>query len=1057
MSKHIYVRICALAAILLGMLACGNWNREGNTTRRPISYSVTATAGPGTSVTPATRTVTAGATTTFECTLLPGYSNLTVTGGNGTLNGPTYTTGPINADTAITLSATPDPIQYTVTANAGPGTSVTPTTRTVTAGATTTFECTLLPGYSNLTVTGGNGTLNGPTYTTGPINANTAITLSATPDPVQYTVTASVGAGTFVTPTTRTVTAGATTTFECTLLPGYSNLAVTGGNGTLNGTTFTTGPINADTIITTSATLDDPTVYFSEDFESGTTDNWDLTPNADGAFTVESTTDYQGATTKALKYTAGSTASNAVIALLKNSVWTAKVGSKTDYYVEARIRPLANGILGNKQLYMVARYTDGSNWLLGGLNVQSISSNSYVETGNMTSGTLTRAVRVLRTIGSDTAWYKVRLEVSASTQTIYMDGEELGTTTIPTAITGGRIGLFTNNKSFYIDDIKVGDPSVKPVLLSISPNDATYVAEGGDSDRTITVTASKNDGTSDDFTVVSDDPSVVSVTKGMTSGTATPVLLKPIAAGATDIRFTSNSDPALVRTIAASISPQYVDSPATYALTSSQVYPAPAATTAYPDDKLTLTFDSTPTLGTAGTIRIFKASDDSQVDRIYLSHESDTLGLNGSYRRGVATSPIRIDGNTVTITPHSGKLAYGTAYYVGISSTAFTGANLNGHPFDGIGKPAGWTFTTRSTQPDPAATTLTVGPANDTTADYHSVQGALNHVMANPSVSTPTIHISNGIYNELLFLCNRPNVTIEGESRAGVIIHYNNYETLNSGSGVSATGTPLSGGGRSVFMVENCDLLTLNKLTLKSTHLRSSVYSNQAEVLYFKSTTSTQSSGHRLIANNANFYSEQDTLQLQGYTWFYNTKVSGNIDFIWGNNYASLFEDSTIEILGDSQYPASISEYANGTGGYLVQARTYPGGKGFVFLNCNLTYADGPSGVHVATGANASSYLARAASGTWVDNVAYIDCRMDSHIAALGWASGVVGNPAPNPATPTSSAGWREYGSMDPSGTLLSMSGRSTNSKQLTADEVTNNGLDNRRNVFSAISWSPIP
>ncbi|MEI8631819.1 hypothetical protein P4S72_06340 [Vibrio sp. PP-XX7] len=31
----------------------------------------------------------------------------------------------------------------------------------------------------------------------------------------------------------------------------------------------------------------------------------------------------------------------------------------------------------------------------------------------------------------------------------------------------GNIGLFTNNRSFEMDYIKVGDPSIKPVQLSL--------------------------------------------------------------------------------------------------------------------------------------------------------------------------------------------------------------------------------------------------------------------------------------------------------------------------------------------------------------------------------------------------------------------------------------------------------------------------------------------------------------------------------------------------------------------------------------------------------------
>lgn len=858
-------------------------------------------------------------------------------------------------------------------------------------------------------------------------------------------------------------------TFAATAL--FSALALTGCGGSSgdDSGSSSTASNSSSSIAASPQTCPatSSTLYFCDDFQTGTSDNWTLTPNgSDATFAVVDATDVNGATTKALQYTAGtlsvsSTVTNGVVALLKDSVWTSKVGSKGDYYVEMRIQPQTNSTTGNKQLFMIGRYQDNNNWNLGGLNVQNSTSSTQVEAGYAKSGAISRSSQTKKAI-SNGSWYTVRMEIIGNVTTMYLDGDVIASyTDSTTGFTSGKIGLFTYNKSFLIDDVKVGDPSVKPTQLSLSTASA-YTAEAGSTPLAVTVTAKKTDSSADTFTVASSNSSVVSVT---TSGNT--VTLTPVAAGTASIKFVSGSDPTVVKTITATIQPAYTDSTATYTL-SGKVFPAVGATTVYPEDNLQLTFDSAPTLGSAGTIRIFKTSDNSLVDKIQLSGESDSIGVSGSTVRGLNTTPIQINGNTVTITPHANKLAYGTSYYVGISDTAFTGATLAGKTFAGIGKAAGWTFTVKSTTPATGLSSVTVAPPSDTTADFHTVQAALNYYMVNTAVANPVINVKNGTYNEMMYLYNRANVTILGESRAGVVLQYNNYETLNSGSGAGAVGAT-SGGGRAVLMAENSDLLTLDTLTLKSTHLRSSLFSNQAEAIFFKSSTATASSGHRLVAKNANFYSEQDTLQLQGYTWFYNTKVSGNVDFIWGNNYVSLFEASTIEMLGDSQYPSTVSGYANGTGGYILQARTYAGGKGFIFAGSSLTYADGPAGVHVAIGSNASSYLARAASGTWVDNIAYLNCKMDTHITALGWASGVSGNPAPNPATPTAATGWREYNSMDISGATLSVSGRTANSKQLTAAEVSTAALGDytqttsypsntdRATIFSAISWAPVP
>lgn len=794
------------------------------------------------------------------------------------------------------------------------------------------------------------------------------------------------------------------------------------------------------------------TLYFCDDFQSGNADNWTLTPNgSDASFAVVSAVDVNGATTKALQYTAGTlgvsnTTSNGVVALLKDAVWTAKVGSKSDYYVEMRIQPQTNSTTGNKQLYMIGRYQDNSNWRLGGLNVQSSTSSTQVEAGYTIAGTIARASQTKKAIANGN-WYTVRMEIIGNVTTMYLDGDLVASYTDATSnFSSGKIGLFTYNKSFLIDDVKVGDPAVKPTQLSLSTTSNTYTAEAGSSPLAITVTAKKTDSSADSFTVTSSDSSVVSA-----SVSGTTVTLTPVGTGSATIKFVSGSDPTVVKTITATIQPAYVDSTATYSL-SGLTYPSVGASTTYPEDKLTLSFDSAPTLGSAGTIRIFKLSDDSLVDKIQLSGETDSIGPSGGKQRGVNTTPIQINGNTVTITPHSGKLNYGTSYYVGISSTAFSGATLGGKAFAGIGKAAGWTFTTKAAGPSAGLSSVSVGPQSDTTVDFHTVQAALNYYMTNASVTNPVINVAAGTYNELLYLNGRANLSIKGASRTATVIQYNNYETLNSGAGSGAAGAT-SGGGRAVFLSEDNDLLALDTLTLKNTHLRSTLYSNQAETIMYKSSTGA----HRLIAKNANFYSEQDTLYLMGYNWFYNTKISGNVDFIWGNNNASLFENSEIQMIGDSQYPSTVSGYANGTGGYVLQARTNAGGKGFVFLNSSLSNADGPAGVRVALDANASSYLARAAAGTWEDNIAFINCRMDTHIAARGWADNVGGNPAPNPATATAAKGWREYNSMNLAGSPLDVSARSTVSKQLTSAEVSAAGLNDRAAVFSNISWVPAP
>lgn len=784
----------------------------------------------------------------------------------------------------------------------------------------------------------------------------------------------------------------------------------------------------------------DGTEFFCDDFQEGNSDNWDLTPGT-GSFAVVNEPGVAG--NKVLQYTAGNTVGG-VIALLKDAAWTG-VRNKSDYYVEARIKPQINSTTSSKFLYLIGRYQDSANWYFGGLNVQNSPGSTQVEAGLMKAGSLTRSVQVKRPIvmgtqgGTDGQWYTVRFEIEGSTLTVYLDGEKIGSLD-DTAFTSGKIGLYTANKSFLIDDVRVGDASVKPVQLTLDPSALTYSAEAGDAPYTVTVTAVKSDQTPDTFAVASSDPSVVSV-----SVSGNMVTLTPVAEGTADVVFTSGSDPRVTRTIVATIAPQFIQSSTVYDL-SGKTTPVVGETAAYPDGKLALTFDAPPTLTPNGSIRLFKTSDDSLVDVIKMTGDTNSIGAGFSPNaRGVNDTPVKVSGNTVIITPHQSKLEYDTGYYVAIADGAIIGT-LSGKIFDGIGKASNWSFTTRPAPPT-NLTTLTVA-ASGTSADFRSVQGALNYVMKYvPAAGPATINVMDGTYEELLFLRGVNNVTIKGQSRTGTVIQYENYESLNSGSGASSAGAPTSGGGRSVFLVENADLLTLDTLTLRNTHLRSSSQSNQAETIYFNSDTG------RLIAKNADFLSEQDTLQLKGYAWFYNTLVAGNVDFIWGNDRISLFENSEIRMVGDSS--ASTP-----SGGYLVQARTVPGERGFVFLNDRLTDGTGPSGNTVATGTDAASFLARAASGSWQDNILFITCRMDNHITPQGWAFPNSTNPAPNPSTPTTFTGWREFGSMDLDGNPLDVSARTSVSGQLTQAEIDANFAD-RAAIFSTYNggagWDPQP
>lgn len=434
------------------------------------------------------------------------------------------------------------------------------------------------------------------------------------------------------------------------------------------------------------------------------------------------------------------------------------------------------------------------------------------------------------------------------------------------------------------------------------------------------------------------------------------------------------------------------------------------------DAPLVLELGSVPVLGQSGLIRIY-TSEGAEVDRIDLSELSTVTVLEsgamvpkekmtnetkrttfmdaisgGSRYRIVNYTPLRIKGNTLEIRPHSGALDFGKEYYVTIDAGV-----VPGH--DGI--PAGeWTFTTAG---EPSSKT-SIRVAADGSGDFCTVQRALSYAASGAVVS-----IAEGTYEEPLYLRDKQSITLKGDSREKTRIVYPNSELYANGSGGGVSSKPSFGsavgtcGGRSLFLAENCDKLVLENLTIENSFY-SSDHKGQAECIYFNSGSNT----HKMTVEGCNFLSWQDTFLTKGQVWVHNSLIAGHVDFIWGYPDVCLFEECEIRARD---------------GGYIIQARVPSvAAKGFVFLRCSLTAEEGVK--------DGSMYLARSGgSRDYFDNVVFVNCKMSSVINSAGWYT----NPAPNPSAPTASSGWREYGSVTPSGAAVT--GHNSYGKVLTAAE----------------------
>ena len=432
------------------------------------------------------------------------------------------------------------------------------------------------------------------------------------------------------------------------------------------------------------------------------------------------------------------------------------------------------------------------------------------------------------------------------------------------------------------------------------------------------------------------------------------------------------------------------------------------------DAPIVLTFEDAPVLGTSGLIKVYDGG--SVVDQIDLADlatvdirddgqmvpkeqiKADTK-LNtfmdaipsGKRWRIVHYTPLRIKGNKLEIKLHSGVLEFGKSY-----SLAMDAGVVVGHPGISRGE---MSFTTKTAPASPAALSV----AADGTGDFCTIQGALCY--ASTTKGAVTISVANGTYNEMLYLRERADVSITGASRDKCIIAYANAEGLETGSGGAASSKPSVGnsigavGGRGMCLFENCDNLVLTNLTIKNTYGAQ----GQAETIYFNS----GSNAHKLVIENCALHSLQDTFLTKGQVWVHNSLIAGNVDFIWGYPKACLFEDCEIR----------CEKYAKG---FIIQARVPSAAdKGFVFLNCRITAGEGA--------ADGTMYLARSAGQTdCFDNVTYVNCQMSSVIAPAGWYT----DPSPNPAAPTATSGWKEYGT-----TGASTASRNALGRTLTADE----------------------
>lgn len=227
--------------------------------------------------------------------------------------------------------------------------------------------------------------------------------------------------------------------------------------------------------------------------------------------------------------------------------------------------------------------------------------------------------------------------------------------------------------------------------------------------------------------------------------------------------------------------------------------------------------------------------------------------------------------------------------------------------------------------------------AADGSGDCRTIQAAIDQ--APEHLTRPlTVFIRKGTYAEIIRIPRtKPNLRLVGEDRHGVVIACTNNDKLHPG--VAA---------RAVLGIDAADCVVENLTVRNTTPYKGS----QAEAVAINA--------DRCILRHADFFSFQDTLNLNGRVYVADCAIAGDVDYVWGKGVA-VFDRCSLKTLHD---------------GYVVQARNDAEHDGFVFLDCHLTAAPETK----------KFYLARIETDRFPgSHVAFVRCSYPSALSSQAW------------------------------------------------------------------------
>jgi pectate lyase len=139
--------------------------------------------------------------------------------------------------------------------------------------------------------------------------------------------------------------------------------------------------------------------------------------------------------------------------------------SWTDYWVQARVKPLS--LPTATSVVALAARASGSTKMYR----LALTKANTAELQYMNGSSITVLATASLSIVTGT-WYTLRVDISGNTIKGYVNGSSIGSST-STAITAGRIGLFTGHATARFDDVLVSDSATVPPTTPTTPPSTT--------------------------------------------------------------------------------------------------------------------------------------------------------------------------------------------------------------------------------------------------------------------------------------------------------------------------------------------------------------------------------------------------------------------------------------------------------------------------------------------------------------------------------------------------------------------------------------------------------